>query len=62
METAMMELFEKYGHLLPNISEEFIKKEREQHGRTWDKAIYTLKDRGDVVGRAICDFDDYEIN
>lgn len=30
MKTAMQELFEKYGHLLPDVEKEFIEKEKEQ--------------------------------
>ena len=37
------------------------KKEREQHGNTWDAAIKAHDDRGHVYVRSICDFDDYEI-
>ena len=37
------------------------KKEREQHGNTWDAAIKAHDDRGHVYVRSICDFDDYEV-
>lgn len=36
------------------------KKEREQHGRTWDAAIDAYEKRG-VKSRAWTDFDEYEI-
>lgn len=28
--TAMQELFEKFGHLLPNVQEEYLEKEKQQ--------------------------------
>jgi len=28
--TAMLELFERFGHLLPNIEKEFLEKEKQQ--------------------------------
>ena len=37
-------------------------KERDQHGNTWDNAIKTHEERGHVLDRSMCDFDDYEIN
>jgi hypothetical protein len=33
--------------------------ERNQHGDTWDAAIQAHEDRGHVLVRSICDFDDY---
>lgn len=35
--------------------------EIEQHGRTWDAAIQAHEDRGHVLTRSLCDFDDYNI-
>lgn len=29
MKTPMQELFEKFGHLLPNVEDEYVEKERE---------------------------------
>lgn len=42
--------------------EQAIKMEREQHGRTWDAAIQANQNRGGVIARSYCDFDEYEIN
>jgi hypothetical protein len=36
-------------------------KEREQHGNTWDSAIQAHEDRGHILARSVCDFDDYKI-
>ncbi len=36
-------------------------KERKQHGATWDAAIKAHDDRGHVLARSICDFDNYEV-
>jgi hypothetical protein len=33
--------------------------ENEQHGNTWDAAIQAHEDRGHVLARSYCDFDDY---
>lgn len=33
--------------------------EKEQHGNTWDAAIKAHEDRGGVISRSICDFDEY---
>jgi hypothetical protein len=58
-QTAIQELFEKYGHLLPDVKEEYFLKERQQHGDTWDEAIMQNHKRGNVISRSLCDFDDY---
>ena len=51
------ELFEILGFTL-----EIAKtKERKQHGQTWNEAIKAYEERGHVILRARCDFDDYEI-
>jgi hypothetical protein len=33
--------------------------ENKHHADTWDSAIYAHEDRGHVISRSICDFDDY---
>ena len=33
--------------------------EMEQHGNTWDEAIYAHEKRGHVIARSLVDFDDY---
>ena len=33
--------------------------DKEQHGNTWDAAIKAHEDRGGVISRSICDFDEY---
>ena len=43
------------------IYKEAKQKERYQHGNTWDAAIKAHDDRGHVLARSICDFDDYQI-
>ena len=43
----------------PDIVEQALAMEREQHGQTWDDAITAFKGRGLVESRAICDFDEY---
>jgi hypothetical protein len=56
--------FEHDGDLLEALTFTMAiakKKEREQHGNTWDAAIKAHDDRGRVFVRSICDFDDYEI-
>ena len=58
-ETAIQELFEKYGYLLPDVKEKYLEKEKQQHGMTWDNAILQNEKRGNVISRSLCDFDDY---
>lgn len=56
--------FSHDGDLLEtlNYTKEIAKsKEREQHGNTWDAAIKAHEDRGHIISRSLCDFDDYEI-
>lgn len=43
----------------PDIVEEALKMEREQHGETWDAALIHVDKRGGVILRALIDFDDY---
>lgn len=42
----------------PDIVEEALAMEREQHGETWDMALKQMVERGYVWERAMCDFDD----
>jgi hypothetical protein len=56
--------FEHDGDLLETlncVAAKAKEKEYEQHGRTWDSAIQAHENRGYVISRSICDFDDYEI-
>jgi len=43
--------------------EYFLKKakqmQKEQHGNTWDAAIQAHEDRGVVISRSLCDFEQY---
>jgi len=43
----------------PDIVEQALEMEREQHGETWDMALKQMVERGYVWERAMCDFDDY---
>lgn len=36
--------------------------QRQQHGNTWDAAIEAHEQRGHVLARSLCDFDDYYKN
>lgn len=56
--------FEHDGELLEtlNFTHELAKQsERMQHGNTWNAAIQAHEDRGHVIARSFCDFDEYEI-
>lgn len=56
--------FEHDGDLLESLTFTMAiakKKEREQHGKTWDSAIKAHDDRGHVHARSLTDFDDYKI-
>ena len=43
----------------PDIVEQALQMEKEQHGETWDMALKQMVERGYVWERAMCDFDDY---
>ena len=43
----------------PDIVEQALEIEREQHGETWDMALKQMVERGYVWERAMTDFDDY---
>lgn len=56
--------FEHDGDLLETLTFTLAiakKKEREQHGTTWDAAIKAHDDRGHVHARSLTDFDDYVV-
>ena len=56
--------FQIKGHLTADVSailDEAKKLERQQHGRTWDAAIQAHEDRGHVLSRSVCDFDEYVV-
>ena len=46
-----------------NFDKEIIEQakqiEMQQHGNTWDESIKAHENRGNVIARSICDFDDY---
>jgi len=42
----------------PDIVEQALEMEKEQHGETWDMALKQMVERGYVWERAMCDFDD----
>lgn len=43
----------------PDIVEQALAMEKEQHGETWDAALIRFDERGKVFLRALIDFDDY---
>lgn len=43
----------------PDIVEQALEMERQQHGETWDAALIHVDKRGGVVLRALVDFDEY---
>lgn len=43
----------------PDIVEQALAMEKEQHGETWDMALKQMVERGYVWQRAMTDFDDY---
>lgn len=43
----------------PDIVEQALVMEKEQHGETWDMALKQMVERGYVWQRAMTDFDDY---
>jgi hypothetical protein len=43
----------------PDIVEQALAMEKEQHGETWDMALKQMVERGYVWERAMTDFDDY---
>ena len=72
-QTAVMWLLSRYVNdtfLTPEMFQQALAMEKEQHGETWDAALIQLDKRGGVLVRAVCDFDewweskgnDYEIN
>lgn len=46
----------------PDIVEQALEMEREQHGETWDAALIHVDKRGGVILRALIDFDEYWAN
>jgi len=43
----------------PDIVEQALEMEKEQHGETWDMALKQMVERGYVWERAMTDFDEY---
>lgn len=43
----------------PDIVEQALEMERQQHGETWDAALIRFDARGKVFLRVLIDFDDY---
>lgn len=40
MKTPIQELFEKYGHLLPDVEKEYLEKEKQQIINAYDTAVF----------------------
>ena len=61
--TAVQWLFEQTMYIRstnwPDIVDQALAMEKEQHGETWDMALKQMVERGYVWERAMCDFDDY---
>lgn len=43
----------------PDIVEQALEMEKQQHGETWDAALIHVDKRGGVIFRALVDFDEY---
>jgi hypothetical protein len=43
----------------PDIIEQALEMEKQQHGETWDAALIHVDKRGGVILRALVDFDEY---
>jgi hypothetical protein len=56
---SIVELYPSQFEKINNAIEQAKQLERNQHGDTWDAAIQAHEDRGHVLARSICDFDDY---
>jgi hypothetical protein len=56
---SIVELYPSQFEKINNAIEQAKQLERNQHGDTWDAAIQAHEDRGYVLARSICDFDDY---
>ena len=48
---AYNSLYEQY--------QQALELEKKQHGETWNAAIQAHENRGFVISRSLCDFDDY---
>ena len=46
----------------PDIVEQALEMEKQQHGETWDAALIHVDKRGGVILRALVDFDEYWAN
>lgn len=61
-QTAVMWLLSRYVNdtfLTPEMFQQALAMEREQHGETWDAALIAVDRRGGVLIRALTDFDKY---
>jgi hypothetical protein len=61
-QTAVMWLLSRYVNdtfLTPEMFQQALAMEKEQHGATWDAALIQSDKRGGVLVRAVCDFDEY---
>jgi hypothetical protein len=50
---------EQYKLFLLDKIEYALEMEKEQHGETWNAAIQAHENRGFVISRSLCDFDEY---
>ena len=41
------------------IVQQALEMEKQQHGETWNAAIQAHENRGFVISRSLCDFDEY---
>ena len=46
----MQELFEKFGHLLPNVEDEYVEKEKQLIESVFDKGMFLMRREANIDG------------
>lgn len=55
----LVEQIQQKLYIRDNVIQQAKQMEKEQHGNTWDAAIKAHEDRGGVISRSLCDFEQY---
>lgn len=48
--TPMQELFAKFGHLLPNVEDEYVEKEKQLIESVFDKGMFLMRREANIDG------------
>lgn len=59
IEYLVQQIFGEHTEAWQKKIQQALEMEKQQHGETWNAAIQAHENRGFVISRSLCDFDNY---